>query len=120
MLVLSGPSQIRRAFARKIFRGLLIVGFAQSLFVAAGTRQLGELFIGGFFLAKDFLQENRSLRVDGEFVIEAPRSGDLAPLPPSPMPRKLLAHENRDCIAGASTDRTGPSPANWRNPSRSR
>jgi hypothetical protein len=63
MLVLSGPSQIRRAFARKIFRGLLIVGFALNLFVAAGTRQLGELFIGGFFLAKDFLQENRSLRV---------------------------------------------------------
>jgi hypothetical protein len=58
--------------------------------------------------------------VHGEFVIEAPRSGDLAPLPPSPMPRKLLAHEKRDCIARASAGRTGHSPANWRNPSRSR
>src|ERR1039457_507342 len=58
--------------------------------------------------------------VRGEFVIERPLSGDPAPLPPSPMPRKLLAHEKCDCIAGAPAGRTGHSPGNWRNPGRSR
>jgi len=48
------------------------------------------------------------LRVHGEFVIEVPRRGDPACLPPSPMPRKLLAHEKRDWIAGESAGRTGP------------
>ena len=56
----------------------------------------------------------------GEFVIERPLSGDPAPLPPNPIPSKLLAYEKRDCIAGARAGRTGHSPGNWRNPGRSR
>src|SRR5664279_1110960 len=58
--------------------------------------------------------------VHGEFVIEGRPGGDSAPLPPTPMPRKLLVHEKYDCIAGASAGRTGRPPGNWRNPSRSR
>ena len=61
-----------------------------------------------------------STPVHGEFVIKGPRSRDPTPLPPSPMPRKLLAHENRDCIAGESAGQTGRSPGNWRDPSRAR
>ena len=45
---------------------MLFVGFAESFFVAAGTRQLSELFIGGFLLAKDFQQEAGGLFVPQE------------------------------------------------------
>src|ERR1022692_1730793 len=65
-------------------------------------------------------KSNWYLPVHGEFVIEVRRGGDPAPLPPSQMPRKLLAHEKRDSIAGASAGQTGRSPGNWRDPSRAR
>jgi hypothetical protein len=61
-----------------------------------------------------------AIPVHGEFVIERPLSGDPAPLPPNPIPSKLLAYEKRDCIAGAPAGRTGHSLGNWRNPGRSR
>src|SRR5664279_2615943 len=72
------------------------------------------------FIERELVAEARLWRVRGEFVIERPLSGDPAPLPPSPMPRKLLAHEKCDCIVGAPTGRTGHSPGNWRNPGSSR
>jgi hypothetical protein len=49
---------------------------------------------------------NGGTAVHGEFVIEGRRSGDAAALPGSPMRRKLLAHEKRDCIADASAGRS--------------
>jgi ethanolamine utilization protein EutP (predicted NTPase) len=60
------------------------------------------------------------LPVHGEFVMERPLSGDPAPLPPNPIPSKLLVCEKRDSIADAPAGRTGHSPGNWRNPGRSR
>src|ERR1017187_5949391 len=61
-------------------------------------------------------RETLDLPVHGEFVIKGPRSSDPTSLPPSPMPRKLLAHEKRDCIAGESAGQTGHSLGNWRGP----
>src|ERR1035438_6185566 len=58
--------------------------------------------------------------VRGEFVIERPAGSDPAPLPPSSMPHKLLAHEKYDCIAGATAGRTCRSPETWRDAVRSR
>src|ERR1017187_9956600 len=65
-------------------------------------------------------RETLDLPVHGEFVIKGPRSSDPTSLSPSPMPRKLLAHEKRDCIAGESAGQTGHSLGNWRDPGRAR
>jgi hypothetical protein len=58
--------------------------------------------------------------VHGEFVIEVRRGGDPAPLLLSPMLGKLFVCEKCDFSDGATAGRTGRSPGNWRDPSRSR